>query len=159
MGATKKIVIPILTLLILIAIGFGWYEVTHHTTKAIAKTGCTTEQLSEGSSGSCVSDIQTMVNYMETAGLNECAFPNAKLLTVNGTYDNATRQQVQSVQSWYQCYTSQEDSQTNVTASGTVDPATWHFFCSYAYQFPSQSSSNTSPFRLASIAAGKKAGC
>ena len=157
---TRKIVIIGASLMLVVAfLAVGIGTLKHRPSQALVASGCTARQFDVGSSGTCVNDIQTMINYMETSGLNECPFVGAQRLPINGTYDSATKVQVSTVQTWINCYSKQEGSQTSVSVTGKVDSATWHLFCSYAYQFPSQSNSSVSPFRQASIAAGKNAGC
>ncbi len=100
-----------------------------------------------------------MVNFLETDALSECPFTNAQRVTENGTFDGETTQQVKSVQSWLNCYNKQEGATAPLTANGVVAPATWSQVCNYAYRFPKQSRSNTSPYAADSITAGKAAGC
>lgn len=131
----------------------------HHKAFQATKYGCTTQQFAVGSSGKCVKDIQTMVDYMETAGLNECPFEGTKILTITGAYNKETANQVRSVQQWIHCYSAQEESQTNVSVNGKVDAATWQLLCSFGFRFPSQSNSSTSSYRQSALSAGKNAGC
>lgn len=159
MGSKTKIVLLGTSILGLILLIIGTLVISHNPSSSVSQSGCIAKRFSVGSSGQCVKDIQTMVNYVETAGLNECPFVDAKTLPVSGNYDQATARQVTSVQNWQRCYSSQEGSQTNILATGTVNTRTWHLLCSYAYLFPSKSNSHTSPYRQETIAAGKNAGC
>lgn len=145
--------------IVILSLATGVHLLTHHPAPITNKSGCTSQEFSLGSSGNCVEDIQTMVDYMETAGLNECPFTDTAALPIKGTYNTYTAQQVSSVQTWVQCYSKQEGARSNVAVSGKVNEATWHLLCSYAYHFPSQSNSSTSPYFQKTIAAGKDAGC
>lgn len=135
------------------------YSRRHATKPASTRSGCVTQTQTIGSSGSCVADVQNMINYIETSGLNECPFVNGKTLTVTGTYDTKTSQQVKVVQTWTNCYNKQEGSNQTVAVTGNVDVSTWTMLCSYGYKFAKQSQSSTSPYRTAAINAGKAAGC
>ena len=159
MSSKIKITLWGLSMLVIILLIIGSLVISHSPSSSISHSGCVAKQFNVGSSGQCVQDIQTMVNYMETAGLNECPFASAKILSVSGNYDQATAQQITSVQNWERCYSKQEGSQSNILATGIVNTQTWHLLCSYAYLFPSKSKSYTSPYRQESIAAGKNAGC
>jgi hypothetical protein len=116
-------------------------------------------QFAPGSSGACVSDIQTMVNFMETDGLTECPFTGAKTLAITGMYDTTTQYQVKTVQTWNNCYNKQEGSSSVIAANGIVGTSTWSELCTYAYQYQKQVAESTSPYLKASVAAGKNAGC
>jgi hypothetical protein len=157
--AIKELAIVIIFALI---IG-GAFSLLHHSSKStatqIVASGCIAKQFSVGSSGNCVSDVQNMVNFMETDNYNQCPFSGMAKLTISGVYDAATQTQVKVVQSWENCYNKQEDSTTRIVASGNVGTSTWSELCTYAYQYPKQSNSSTSPYFKASIAAGKDAGC
>jgi hypothetical protein len=126
---------------------------------AAALTGCVTRTLAQGSSGSCVKDVQTFVNFVETDDLSECPFTGGKTINESGMFDSSTARQVAIVQTWLNCYNRQEGEAAVVNSNGIVAPATWSQLCNYAYRFPSQSSSRVSPYAKASIAAGKNAGC
>ncbi len=126
---------------------------------AVSGTGCVTKQLAIGSTGSCVSDVQTMVNYMETAGLIQCPFPGASQIPINGTFDTATQAQVKVVQSWVNCYNKEEGVTKVIVADGTVGPTTWPEICTYAYKFPKLAGQNPSQFYKQAVAAGEDAGC
>jgi hypothetical protein len=128
-------------------------------TPVAQSNSCISRQLSIGSSGNCVRDVQTMVNFLETDGLTECAFIGAQQLSVSGTFDAATQQQIKTVQTWINCYNKQEGNPLNTPANGTVGTATWSGICTYAYLYPKQSGQGPSPYLKASIAAGKDAGC
>jgi len=157
--AQSSYILWVFSALIILAVIAGLLLHAHHPSKAPPQTGCVAQRFTVGSSGACVRDIQTMVNYMETAGLSECPFTDGKPLNINGTYDGTTKQQVQSVQTWINCYNKQEGSNTSIPTDGTIGSSTWPQLCSYAYRFPSQSNSSTSPYCAEAIAAGKNAGC
>jgi peptidoglycan hydrolase-like protein with peptidoglycan-binding domain len=120
---------------------------------------CTSKQFTLGSSGNCVDDIQTMVNFMETDGLTQCPFTGSSTLSVNGSYDTNTQSQVKVVQSWLNCYNQQEGEAGTSSVNGVVGTSTWSGLCTYAFQYPSQANQSTSPYLKLSIAAGKNAGC
>lgn len=117
---------------------------------------CIGQNFSTGSSGNCVSDIQTLTNYMEHSGLTECTFDGGATLTVSGNYDQTTADQVKTVQKWSQCYATQEGFKSNVNQTGSVDRPTWGELCTFGYTDPSQSKAADA---AASIAAGNDAGC
>jgi hypothetical protein len=121
--------------------------------------GCVAEEFSEQSSGLCVKDIQTMVDFMETDSLNECVFIGAESVGISGIYNAPTKQQVQTVQTWANCYNKQEGEPGIINVNGAVGPATWSELCTYAYKYPYQTNSSTSPYFKESIIAGKNAGC
>lgn len=129
------------------------------STKTSTVSGCRAQTFAMGASGSCVKDIQTMTNYMETAGLTECHFTGGQTLQVTGTYDTQTATQVKVVQNWANCYYAQEGLSMRVTANSSVDSSTWTELCDFAYTSPKQSNAATSPYTSASIAAGKDAHC
>lgn len=120
---------------------------------------CKNQQLSVGSLGSCVSDLQTMVDFMETDGLNQCPFTGSSVLATDGSYDASTEEQVKVVQTWFDCYSEQEGLPATVIANGTTTTSTWSELCIYAYSYPSKSGSSPSSYLKSSIAAGKNAGC
>jgi hypothetical protein len=131
----------------------------HPAKPAASLSGCTARTLSAGSSGVCVKDVQTFVNFVEADDLSECPFTGGKTLLSNGIFDATTSRQVAVVQHWLNCYNKQEGAAAVVDPDGTVTPATWVQLCNYAYRFPSQSNSSVSPYAKTSIAAGKNAGC
>lgn len=128
-------------------------------TKPAGGDSCTAKQFAPGSSGNCVSDIQTMINFMETDGLTQCPFTGSSSLSVSGSYDASTQNQVKVVQSWLNCYNRQEGESGSVSVNGVVGSATWSGLCTYAFQYPSQANQSVSPYLKLSIAAGKNAGC
>lgn len=117
---------------------------------------CVGQNLSIGSSGHCVSDIQTLVNFMERGGLTECKFDGSATLAVNGTFDEATKTQIMSIQNWADCYATQEGFKSNVKQTGSVDQSTWGELCTFGYSDPMQSDTANA---AASIAAGTDAAC
>lgn len=147
---------------IVIAIGvFLFLNQNHTTTKSggqstAISSACVGQGFATGSSGHCVRDIQTLVNYMEHSGLTECPFSSGATLTVSSTYDSATATQVKSVQQWSSCYAKQEGFTSNVQQTGKVDKTTWGELCTYAYTDPLHTSATGA---TSSIAAGKDAGC
>lgn len=126
---------------------------------AEAQTKCLSKELSQGSSGDCVHDVQAMVNFMETDGLTQCPFTGGFRLPLNGYYDASTSQQVAVVQDWLTCYNKQEGLKIPDFKRGKVTAATWSQLCTYAYQYPSQSNDSKSNYRTEALAAGKDAGC
>jgi hypothetical protein len=120
---------------------------------------CKSQQLSIGSMGNCVSDLQTMVNFMETDGLNQCPFTGSAALVADGSYDESTEEQVKVVQTWFDCYATQEGLPPTIAVNGTATSATWSELCIYAYSYPSKSGTSPSSYLKSSIAAGKNAGC
>jgi hypothetical protein len=122
-------------------------------------SGCASHQFTVGSSGSCVKDIQTLVNFIETDGLTMCPFTGSQALPINGSFSVSTQNQVAVVQTWANCYNRQEGTPTTISTDGVVDSSTWSDLCTYGYQYPKQSNSGISPFLKASITAGKNAGC
>jgi uncharacterized alpha/beta hydrolase family protein len=107
-GSSKRKSVMIISLLvvvtIMVIIGF---LLTHKksTIPAVSMTrsGCVSEQFIVGSSGTCVSDIQNLVNFIETDGLTECTFVGGQRLSINGTYDTTTQAQITVVQKWENC--------------------------------------------------------
>jgi hypothetical protein len=162
MRRTQQIAFPAVTALLLIAvIVFGFLKYTHHAAKsakirADLSGQCAGQSFASGSTGTCVTDIQTLVNYMEHSGLTECPFTGGALLDVNGTYDTATTTQIRSVQEWSNCYAKQEGFTSNVKITGTVDKATWGELCTYGYTDPLHTSATSA---TNTIATGKDAGC
>jgi hypothetical protein len=157
----KRYVEAITVVIVLIVVGVILL-VSHHSTsptKTVAGTGCSSQQFSVGSSGACVQDIQTMVNFMETDDLTECPFIGGKSIPMNGTFDTDTEQQVTVVQTWENCYNKQEDLPATLTANGIVNAQTWTELCSYGYTFPKQSTTSPSPYFKSTLTAGQNAGC
>jgi hypothetical protein len=152
---TGAICLLIVALLIVIAI------VRHSSarTSPVASNICVSKQLSLGSTGACVSDAQTMVDFMESDGLTQCPFTGASVLNINGTYDSSTEKQVEVVQTWLNCYNKQEGEPTNVLANGILSTTTWQALCTYAYIYPSSSNQSSSSYLQQSIVAGQNAGC
>ena len=124
-----------------------------------APNTCINSTIQVGSSGQCVSDLQTMANFLETDNLNECAFNGKQILNVDGSFDAITQSQVKVLQNWLICYNKQEGAPNNITASGIVNTATWGDICTYAYIYPKEAGQSSSPYYKASIVAGKNAGC
>jgi hypothetical protein len=153
--------ISAVVLIVVVAVGvfifFGRKSVT--PSKQVGSNSCIAKQFALGSSGNCVSDIQTMINFMETDGLTQCPFTGSSTLSVSQSYDVSTENQVKVVQSWLNCYNQQEGESGSSAANGTVGPSTWSELCTYAFQYPSQATQSTSPYLKSSIAAGKNAGC
>lgn len=149
-------------LLLICLAGFAifYLSVLHrNSTTVITPRGCTSTNLSQGSSGICVKDAQTMVDFIETDGLNECVFTNGMPLAVDGSYNAATAQQVKSVQTWVNCYNHQEGITQTVPTNGTIDKTTWVALCTYGYQYPTQNSASSSPYTKAATTAGNNADC
>jgi hypothetical protein len=156
----KQTTTALVCLIIVAAIGAYFYK--HHrqsTTNTVVLTGCRAQSFSIGSSGPCVKDIQTMTDYMETAGLTECPFNKGKVIPVNGIYNSVTVTQVKAVQTWANCYYSQEGMNSSVSTNGKVDNGTWIELCDYAYSSPKESGNALSSLTSASIAAGVDAQC
>jgi hypothetical protein len=124
-----------------------------------SSTGCVATDYSLGSSGTCVSDIQTMVDFIETDNLPGCSFAGGSLLPISGSYDADTASQVKAVQSWANCYAKEEGGSSNITENGIVNANTWSELCSYGYHLPSQATNSSSSYLKASLTAGKNAGC
>jgi hypothetical protein len=122
-------------------------------------SGCIAEQLNVGTTGSCVGDAQTMVDYMQTGGLTECPFSGGSLLPITGNFDETTKAQVQVVEKWENCYNKQEGSSVTISTSGIINTTAWSELCTYAYHYPLQSNSTVSSYRQKSLVAGKDAGC
>jgi hypothetical protein len=162
-GFSSVTVIVLLTV-VLISGAISAVVLSHHkqvaaTTLSQSQTNCLARQFSSGSSGTCVSDIQTMVNFMESDGLTQCPFTGGAVLQATAGYDTATARQVTVVQNWLTCFNKQEGINTPSLVPGVVTPATWSELCTYAYMYPLQNSSSTSSYRAASLTAGKDAGC
>lgn len=154
-------IIALAAVIIVVAI-IALILVTMHRDAATTDTptanlsGCVSKTFGSDSSGHCVSDIQTLVNYMEHSGLTECPFTGGAQLSVSSVYDNATVLQVQSVQGWAGCYAKQEGFTSNIQQTGTVDKTTWSELCTYGFTNPSH---NGTAGAAGAIAAGKDAGC
>ena len=154
-GTTAIVIVGLIVLLV--SHGRSLMNMTQQPAGSASKSvGCVTEQFSAGKTGHCVSDIQTLVNYMEHSGLTECPFTNGSSHVVNGSYDSSTSRQVRSVQQWSDCYAKQEGFTSDVSQTGTVDKATWGELCTYGYTDPM----HTSTKGASTVeAAGKDAGC
>ena len=124
-----------------------------------AGTKCLSRQFAVGSSGDCVRDIQTMVNFMETDGLTQCPFPGAASLPVDGHYDTQTAAQVTVVQKWLTCFDKEEGITPPQFTAGTVTDTTWSELCTYAYAYPSRNNDTRSPYHSQTLVAGRDAGC
>lgn len=161
---SRRLKYVLILVLILIVALTGTY-LLHQNRQQSAKnqvsirTGCIAQTFNVGASGSCVRDIQTMVNFIETDGMTECPFIGSQQLTLNGNYDNLTKNQIQVIQQWENCYNKQEGSTLIVNDNGIVSTPTWSELCTYAYLYPSRSGSSVSSYRQASLAAGKDANC
>ena len=150
-----------LGIIILAVIAGAFYFINNNSSKKTiaAQNTCTSKEFAPASSGNCVSDIQTMVNFMQTNQLNQCPFSGGASLSINGNYDDSTTAQVKVVQSWLNCYNKQEGAPVINTVNGTVDAATWTGLCTYAYQYPSHNNQSPSPYLKQTLIAGKDAGC
>jgi hypothetical protein len=148
-----------LAVIIVAAAGFLWARHDSKSDQPAAHTGCVAETLRMGSTGGCVQDAQTLINFMETEDLRECPFVDGTRLNANGHYDAATKQQVQAVQTWVNCYNHQEGSSQSIAVNGIVASPTWYELCSYGYAFASRSNSRVSPYRQAAVSAGRQANC
>jgi hypothetical protein len=160
-GGYIQIVLIVLAVVVVGVIILVFLSRNHGTAKPSSSVAalngkCVGQTFTIGSNGHCVSDIQTLTNYMEHSGLTECPFTGGALLTVSGAYDTATSSQVRSVQTWSSCYAKQEGFTSNVVATGSVDKATWGELCAYGYTDPLHTSASGAS---AAIAAGKDAGC
>jgi hypothetical protein len=156
------VAISIILIVILLSAGLFWFLLhsSNSGNQAMKTTApgnaCVGQQFTDGSSGHCVRDIQTLVNYMEHSGLTECPFSGGATLSVTGAFNSATAAQVKSVQQWSSCYAHQEGFTSNVHATGTIDRTTWGELCTYGYTDPLHTSATGAKD---SIAAGKDAGC
>jgi hypothetical protein len=154
----KKIILIIILLVVIIAGGIGLFSINKSKNSTVSN-GCISQTSKVASMGHCVSDLQTMVNFMETDSLNQCPFNGSIQVPISGVYDGITEQQVRVIQTWVNCYNKQENNGENITVNGQVDPSTWSALCTYAYIYPNQSQQSNSPFLKQSLAAGKDAGC
>ena len=152
------IYVGVAVVIVAAASSFFYLNRNHKVAKSVAKLNgyCVGESLNSTSSGHCVSDAQTIINYMEHSGLTQCEFVGGAELTVSGTYDSATSTQVKSVQDWANCYARQEGFTSIVKETGDVDRPTWGELCTYGYTDPLHSSASGA---TGTIAAGKDAGC
>jgi hypothetical protein len=153
----------LIAIVILIIVGAGAFLLFKHkptdtvnTQNTSLSNYCVGHTYATGSSGHCVSDIQTLVNYMEHSGLTECPFDGGAELAVTGTFDSTTAAQVKSIQGWSGCYAKQEGFTSNVTETSQVDKSTWGLLCTYGYTDPSHTAATGAS---GAIAAGKDAGC
>jgi hypothetical protein len=160
LGVSVKALIIAIVFIVVGASAFMLLDHKHtDTVKAqntLLSSYCVGQSYTTGSSGHCVDDIQTLVNYMEHSGLTECPFDGGATLTVNSSYDGDTTTQVKSVQGWSECYAKQEGFTSNVKQTGTVDKVTWGLLCTYGYTDPLHT---TASGASEAIAAGKDAGC
>jgi hypothetical protein len=150
------------TIILIAACVLSLLVLGHHKkapTQDAKASNCISQSFDIGSSGSCVTDIQSMVNFFETDNFNECAFTGAQTLDINGDFNNATKSQVMVVQKWLNCYNKQEGAPGTINANGIVGSSTWSNFCTYAYSYPKQAGQSSSPYFKDSLAAGKNAGC
>ncbi len=161
MSSSLRKPLIIVSLIAIIGIAIAGLFLTQHTQKpaVVTKTGCVTQNLAVGSNSSCVLYAKTMVDYIETAGLNECSFTGGQVVPLNNDYDTATAQQIKVVQTWINCYNKQEGSTQTIAENGSVNSTTWMVLCSYGFSFPKQSHSTTSPYHYQTISAGQDAGC
>jgi hypothetical protein len=151
----------LIVVIVIIAVGALLFA-THHSSNKVtplASSGCASEVFSVGSSGNCVQDIQTMVDYMETDDLTECPFTGGQVLPVDGSFDASTKQQVQVVQTWQNCYNKQEDLPAAQIVNGSVGTQTWSELCTFSYTYPKQAASSPSAYFKSTVTAGKNAGC
>ncbi|HUB93235.1 MAG TPA: hypothetical protein VMB52_01915 [Verrucomicrobiae bacterium] len=160
-GGYAQIILLVAAVVLIALAVFLFLDHSHNTKKPTTQTVnlsnyCVGRSFSAGSTGHCVADVQTIINYMEDSGLTQCPFENGAQLTVSSAYDAATVVQVKSVQTWASCYAKQEGFTTNVQQTGTIDNVTWGELCTYGYTNPSHNGASNASL---SIAAGKDAGC
>ena len=154
------IIISALVIILIITVMLVVFTKPKKVSPAVTKsTACAGQNYVAGSTGPCVSDIQTMVNFIETDGLNECSFKGNQLLTINGNFDQPTVDQVKVVQNWLNCYNKQEGAPGYINPNGMVGSSTWSGLCTYAYYYPKQAGQSNSSYFKATLAAGKTAGC
>ena len=156
-----QIFVLIAAVVIIVAVAFVLLNRNHKAGAPGGQTAdlsgyCVGQTFDTGSSGTCVSDIQTMVNYMEHSGLTQCPFEGGTKLLVSSVYDASTAAQVKSVQGWAGCYARQEGFTTDVQQTGVVDVTTWGELCTYGYTNPKR---NGATGASTSITAGEDAGC
>jgi hypothetical protein len=159
-GYTQVLIVVVAAIVIVVG-AFILFSHHRNTGNTGGRTGdlssyCVGQTFNLGSSGRCVSDIQTLVNYMEHSGLTECQFAGGATLTVDGVYDGTTATQVRAVQGWANCYAKQEGFTSNVQLTSNVDKATWGELCTYGYTNPSRNGAKNAS---SAISAGKDAGC
>lgn len=116
-GFGHHIVLPLVVIAAVAFIGMRLIFASHADS---INTSCTSSTLKKGTSGDCVSYVQTMVNYYNS---NET--PTDKAVKVSGKYDVATKTAVKFFQ---------QHSNTGYTTStfknlGEVDTNTWDAFC------------------------------
>ena len=161
-GGYITVILTIVAVFIVLGLGLVYLDRHYYSKTTTADSAkdlssyCVGKTFASGSSGSCVRDVQTLINYMENSGLTQCPFEGGAPLTVSGSFDAATAAQVKSVQGWAACYATQEGFTTNVQQTGTVEKTTWGELCTYGYTNPSRSGAIGA---ATSIAAGKDAGC
>jgi hypothetical protein len=160
-GGYIQIVLIVLAVIVIGAVILVFLNHNHSAAKPSSSAStlsshCVGQTFTPGSSGHCVSDIQTLVNYMEHSGLTECPFTGSATLAVSGSYDAATASQIRSVQGWSDCYAKQEGFTSNVKVTGNVDTVTWGELCAYGYTDPLHTSASGAS---ATITAGKDADC
>jgi hypothetical protein len=153
----------LMSALAFVIVVIGLFFILHHkSTKTVASVtvhGCVSENLSEGSSGNCVSDAQSLINNVENEGYSECSFTNAMNLSINGTFDAPMMTQVASVQKWANCYAVQEGGKASLTVNGKINRLTWSDLCSFGYTDPKNSGNHTSKYYAQAITAGEDANC
>jgi hypothetical protein len=128
-------------------------------TETASGNSCVDKQFSLGSTGNCVNDIQTMLDFIETDGLTQCSFVGGKTINIDGSYSATTEDQIKVIQTWLNCYNHQEGQSGALAVNGIVNKSTWTDLCSYGYQFPSQADQSVSPFLKLTLQAGSNAGC
>ena len=124
--------------------GGGYY--TYHS---FAST-CLNTQISQGSTGTCVSHLQYMLNgidYSYNGYCNNGSCLSYKPLVTDAKFGSLTKADVQAYQKW-----------NYLPNDGVVGPQTWQALCSYAAQKTFSGASEPQVRRLA-FAAAIYAGC
>lgn len=156
------IIAALLLVIVVVVVAASILSNQKRSTKSLhslaSSSGCINQTFSTGSQGECVSDLQTLVDFMETDQLPQCGLPDAPVI-INGQYSSETTAQVKAAQQWVNCYARQEGGRATLPVTGIVAPATWQALCTYAYANSAKSGAHTSPYFKQALTAGNQAGC
>mgnify|MGYP000848260319 CR=1 FL=1 len=124
-----------------IVVGVGAYLVVQ--TATTNASSCVSKTFSQGSNGSCVTYIQTLLNYK--IGKNS---PNISKVAVDGAYGAKTKSAVSAFQKYWKLNT-----------NGTVNKQTWNSLCSAQMGYTDGKGSHGVWTSKSALAAAKSAGC
>ncbi len=148
--AKQTRLIAIVAVLTLVTISFAGYSF-YQKNNSVEAGSCTSYNYRYGSRGTCVKNIQYMLNGITSifSGKSKNGTTlSSTILSTDGIFGSGTNTKVKNFQKWY-----------GTTADGIVGPKTWRGLCAYAGDSEYVSAYGTHAWVRSAYTSSQLAGC